>query len=65
MLVFVPKKVFLNNSRRFLDSDDVDKLSKKDILIGKRKEKKDKKDKERGYAALEGESSAEENNDSR
>lgn len=32
------------------------------MLIGKRKEKKDKKDKDRGYAALEGESSADENN---
>lgn len=32
---------------------------KKDMLIGKRKEKKEKKDKERGYAALEGESSDE------
>lgn len=41
-----------------LDSDDTDKVTKRDILIGKRKEKKDK---ERGYAALEGESSAEEN----
>lgn len=43
------------------DSDfsegDLDKLSKKDILIGRRKDKKDKKD--RGYAALEGESSPE------
>ncbi|KAB0801408.1 hypothetical protein PPYR_05762 [Photinus pyralis] len=41
-------------------SDDAEKVTKKDILIGKRKDKKDKKDKERGYAALEGESSAEE-----
>lgn len=41
------------------DSDETDKLAKKDLL--KRKEKKDKKDKERGYAALEGESSADEN----
>lgn len=39
------------------DSDDNEKGVKKDILIGKRK---DKKDKERGYAALEGESSADE-----
>ncbi|KAF6200213.1 hypothetical protein GE061_006516 [Apolygus lucorum] len=35
-----------------------EKLSKKDLLIGKRKDKKDKKD--RGYATLEGESSPEE-----
>lgn len=30
------------------------------MLIGKRKDKKDKKDKDKGYAALEGESSADE-----
>lgn len=48
-----------------LDSDEADRLTKRDILIGKRKEKKDKKDKERGYAALEGESSAEESYESR
>lgn len=36
---------------------DHDKISKKDLLIGRKKEKKDKKD--RGYAAL-GESSPEE-----
>lgn len=60
MLIFQLSNVFLN-----VDSDDTDKISKKDILIGKRKDKKDKKDKERGYAALEGESSAEENYDSR
>lgn len=35
---------------------------KKEILIGKRKEKKDK---DKGYAALEGESSADENFKSR
>ncbi|GLV41692.1 Ral interacting protein [Carabus blaptoides fortunei] len=41
-------------------SDDVnEKITKKDLLIGKRKDKKDTK-KDRGYAALEGESSAEE-----
>ncbi|XP_044256769.1 ralA-binding protein 1 isoform X2 [Tribolium madens] len=39
-------------------SDENDKVMKKDILIGKRKEKKDK---DKGYAALEGESSADEN----
>ncbi|KAK9509495.1 hypothetical protein O3M35_006802 [Rhynocoris fuscipes] len=38
-----------------------DKISKKDLLIGKRKDKKEKKD--RGYATLEGESSAEEDAD--
>ncbi|CAG9855385.1 unnamed protein product [Phyllotreta striolata] len=41
-------------------SDEVEKGLKKD-LIGKRKDKKDKKDRERGYAALEGESSDEGN----
>lgn len=42
-----------------LDSDDSnDKVTKKELLIGKRKDKKDNK-KDRGYAALEGESSAE------
>lgn len=43
----------------FLDSDETEKGLKKDMLISKRKEKKEKKDKERGYAALEGESSDE------
>uniref|UniRef100_A0A0V0G7A6 Putative ral-gtpase effector rlip76 n=1 Tax=Triatoma dimidiata TaxID=72491 RepID=A0A0V0G7A6_TRIDM len=38
-----------------------DKISKKDLLIGKRKDKRDKKD--RGYATLEGESSPEEDAD--
>ena len=37
-----------------------DKLSKKDLLIGKRKDKKDK-----GYATLEGESSPEEEVDTK
>lgn len=42
------------------DSDgDHDKPSKKELLIGRRKDKKDSK-KDRGYAALEGESSPEE-----
>ncbi|XP_055847573.1 ralA-binding protein 1 [Episyrphus balteatus] len=40
---------------------DHDKISKKDLLIGRRKDKKDKKD--RGYAALEGESSPEDDLD--
>lgn len=43
-----------------VDSDESnDKVTKKELLIGKRKDKKDNK-KDRGYAALEGESSAEE-----
>ncbi|KRT80110.1 hypothetical protein AMK59_7192 [Oryctes borbonicus] len=46
-------------------SDDVDKVTKKELLIGKRKDKKDKKDKERGYAALEGESSPDESCDAK
>lgn len=37
---------------------DHEKISKKELLLGRRKDKKDKKD--RGYAALDGESSAEE-----
>ncbi|KAF7268551.1 ralA-binding protein 1-like [Rhynchophorus ferrugineus] len=40
-------------------NDESEKTTKKDMLIGKRKEKKDKKDKDKGYAALEGESSDE------
>lgn len=40
-------------------NDDIEKTTKKDMLIGKRKDKKDKKDKDKGYAALEGESSDE------
>uniref|UniRef100_W8BCP5 RalA-binding protein 1 n=2 Tax=Ceratitis capitata TaxID=7213 RepID=W8BCP5_CERCA len=50
------------------DSDysegDHDKVSKKDLLIGRRKDKKDK-GKDRGYAALEGESSPEEDLDAK
>lgn len=44
------------------DGGDHDKPSKKDLL-GRRKEKKEKKD--RGYAALEGESSPEEDTDTK
>ncbi|XP_017870683.1 PREDICTED: ralA-binding protein 1 [Drosophila arizonae] len=43
---------------------DHDKHSKKDLLIGRRKDKKDK-GKDRGYAALEGESSPEEELDTK
>lgn len=50
--------------KNLLDSEgDHDKISKKDLLIGRRKDKKDKKD--RGYAALEGESSPEEEVDAK
>ena len=42
-----------------VSDDGHDRPSKKDLLIGKRKDKKDSK-KDRGYAALEGESSPEE-----
>lgn len=38
-----------------MSDGDHEKISKKDLLIGRRKDKKDK-----GYAALEGESSQEE-----
>ncbi|XP_037035910.1 ralA-binding protein 1 isoform X2 [Bradysia coprophila] len=52
-------------SRKRDDEDfsegDHEKISKKEILLGRRKEKKDKKDK--GYAALDGESSQEEDLD--
>lgn len=47
-----------SNESDFSD-DGHDRPSKKDLLIGKRKDKKDSK-KDRGYAALEGESSPEE-----
>nr|XP_023013849.1 ralA-binding protein 1-like [Leptinotarsa decemlineata] len=40
-------------------SDEAEKGMKKETSIGKRKDKKDKKEKEHGYAALEGESSDE------
>ncbi|CAG2064877.1 unnamed protein product [Timema podura] len=46
-----------SNESDFSD-DGHDRLSKKDLLIGKRKDKKD-----RGYAALEGESSPDEDPD--
>jgi len=49
---------FAFNSSTVSD-DHHDRPSKKDLLIGKRKDKKDSK-KDRGYAALEGESSPEE-----
>lgn len=42
---------------------DHEKLSKKEILLGRRKDKKDKKD--RGYATLDGESSPEEELDTK
>lgn len=44
-----------SNDSDFSDESFDSKMSKKDLLIGKRKEKKD-----RGYAALEGESSPDE-----
>lgn len=48
----------------FLVSEgDHEKVSKKELLIGRRKDKKDKKD--RGYAALEGESSPEEDTETK
>lgn len=40
-----------------------EKLSKKELLLGRRKEKKEKKD--RGYATLDGESSPEEDHDTK
>nr|CAD7202230.1 unnamed protein product [Timema douglasi] len=46
------------SSRRHISDDGHDRLSKKDLLMGKRKDKKD-----RGYAALEGESSPDEDPD--
>ncbi|XP_061387619.1 ralA-binding protein 1 [Musca vetustissima] len=56
-------------SRKIKDESDYsegdhDKVSKKDLLIGRRKDKKDKS-KDRGYAALEGESSPEEELDAK
>lgn len=57
--------MFLVRSLFAVDSDDSnDKVTKKELLIGKRKDKKDNK-KDRGYAALEGESSAEEDCESK
>lgn len=41
-----------------------DKSYKKELITGKKKDKRDSK-KDRGYAALEGESSADENTDSK
>ncbi|XP_047034375.1 ralA-binding protein 1 isoform X1 [Helicoverpa zea] len=51
-----------SNESDFSDGADHEKPSKKDLL-GRRKEKKEKKD--RGYAALEGESSPEEDTDTK
>ncbi|ERL94787.1 hypothetical protein D910_12061 [Dendroctonus ponderosae] len=52
--------LYMSERRKGNDNnDESEKASKKDMIIGKRKEKKDKKDKDKGYAALEGESSDE------
>lgn len=58
-------EIVLQLYNSILDSEgDHDKISKKDLLIGRRKDKKDK-GKDRGYAALEGESSPEEELDAK
>ncbi|XP_066247082.1 ralA-binding protein 1 [Euwallacea similis] len=54
--------LYMAEKRKGNDSDyneENEKTSKKEMIIGKRKDKKDKKDKDKGYAALEGESSDE------
>lgn len=51
----------LNNETDYSEDGDGSVTGKKELLANKKK--KDKKDKDRGYAALEGESSAEENCD--
>lgn len=52
---------FLNSI--LVSEGDHDRVSKKESLLGRRKDKKDKKDK--GYAALDGESSQEEDLDAK
>lgn len=52
--------MFLTDS----DGDEHEKPSKKDLLMGRRKDKKDSK-KDRGYAALAGESSPDEDADTK
>lgn len=49
---------FLTNRPHSVSEGDHEKISKKELLLGRRKDKKDKKD--RGYAALDGESSPDE-----
>lgn len=48
-------------SARTVSEGEHEKISKKELLLGRRKDKKDKKD--RGYATLDGESSPEEDLD--
>lgn len=52
-----------SNNYFLVSEGDHEKVSKKEILLGRRKDKKDKKDK--GYAALDGESSQEEDLDTK
>lgn len=46
---------------RLVSEGEHEKISKKELLLGRRKDKKDKKD--RGYATLDGESSPDEDPD--
>lgn len=57
------KFVALIYGRTKVSEGEHEKLSKKELLLGRRKEKKDKKD--RGYATLDGESSPEEDHDTK
>ena len=54
-------RIGINNDLIVVEEND--KIIKKELLLSKRKDKKDKK--ERGYAALEGESSADESYDTK
>lgn len=62
-MLFTLQHPLLLNCFSLVSEGDHEKVSKKEILLGRRKDKKDKKDK--GYAALDGESSPEEDLDTK
>lgn len=53
-----PNASISHTTAHSVSEGDHEKISKKELLLGRRKDKKDKKD--RGYAALDGESSPDE-----
>lgn len=61
-LLYLQSSPFFSNPIPVSEGDH-EKVSKKEILLGRRKDKKDKKDK--GYATLDGESSQEEDLDTK
>lgn len=62
-MIFIFQQIFVNTLCIVSDEGGHEKHSKKELLVGKRKDKKDRKD--RGYATLEGESSPDEDQDTK